>query len=183
MKKTLLTLLLILSCLLPLSGMAQNSQRYVRKKIQPNFFIPGGALAESKPEKVYIPRYRAGQTTAKHISADDNLEPRQPVVAEDVLVSKEPEATAVTAQPVETPTYTPPSTPAPSQVDDGTPNYQKMYQDYLRDLDAIAKTGDVSDPTILNDLEAMNSEKRIEIDKKFNQSRNIQKEIQSAIKK
>lgn len=182
MKKTLFTVLFVVFCVLSVAALAQDSQRYVRKKVQPNFFIPNNALAENKPEKVYIPRYGAGQTTAKRISSDDNLPDRQPILTKRQSVDVK--ETDVSVKPeIATTEYTAPSIPDPSQVNDETPSYQKMYQDYLRDLDSIAKTGEISDPAVLTDLEAMNSEKRIEIDKKFNQHRDVQKEIQSAIKK
>ncbi len=181
MKKALFTVLLILFCVLSVTATAQNRQRFVRKKVQPNFFIPNGALAESKPEKVYIPRYNAGETTAKRISADDNKPVQRPVVLNNQVSKQTPETTTTPTPAAEKP-YTPPTTPAPSQVDDGTPNYQKMYQDYLRDLDTIANTGNINDQAVLSDLDAMNSEKRIEIDKKFNKNRNIQNEIQSVLK-
>ena len=40
---------------------------------------------------------------------------------------------------------------------------QKMYQNYLKDLQSIAKTGNVSDPEVLNDLKVMNSDKYFKI--------------------
>lgn len=183
MKKTLQIITFILFTLWTAApSAAQNSERYVRQKAQPNFFIPGGALAESKPEKVFVPRYRKGQTTAKHISANDNLYAAQPA-------KRKPQTPKRTDDPV---SYADAnsnkpvskfSEPAPSQINDGTPNYQKMYQDYLQDLEAIAQNGDVKDQAVLDDLNVMNSEKRIELDKNFNKKRNIEKDIQAALKK
>lgn len=184
MKKALYLLIFILQVLLWAgNAAAQDSQRYVRQKVQPNFFIPNGALAESKPEKVFVPRYRKGQTTAKHISADDNLYAARPVYQKPKTAPKTDNQPIYNSD-TETDSYDDkPATPAPSQIDDGTPDYQKMYQDYLKDLDSIAKTGDVKDQAVLDDLSVMNSEKRIELDKKFNKKRNLAKDIQAALEK
>lgn len=184
MKKALYILILILFAFWSAADAgAQNGERYIRQKVQPNFFIPNGALAQSKPEKVFVPRYRKGQTTAKHISADDELYAARPVKS----LPKKPQQTNKPVSYADTndneSSALTPQTTAPSQVNDGTPDYQKMYQDYLQDLDAIAKNGDVKDQAVLDDLSIMNSEKRIELDKNFNKKRNIEKDIQAVLTK
>ena len=56
-----------------------------------------------------------------------------------------------------------------------------MYQDYLKDLDSIAKSGNVNTDYIDKDLSSMNSEKRIQIDKEFNSHRNVKNDILKAL--
>lgn len=182
MKKALhIFILILLTVWTAANALAQSSERYVRQKVQPNFFIPGGALAESKPEKVFVPRYRKGQSTAKHISADDALYAAQPARRKP-QTPKRPDNPVSYADANGSEPVSKVSEPAPSKINDGTPEYQKMYQDYLQDLEAIAKNGDVKDQAVLDDLKVMNSEKRIELDKKFNKGRNIEKDVQAALK-
>lgn len=182
MKKALyILILLLLTVWTAANALAQSRERFVRQKVQPNFFIPGGALAESKPEKVFVPRYRKGQTTAKRISADDTLYAAQPAQRKP-QAPKRPDNSVSYADTNDNEPVSKLSEPAPSQTNDGTPEYQKMYQDYLQDLESIAQNGNVKDQAVLDDLNVMNSEKRIELDKKFNKSRDIEKDVQAALK-
>lgn len=183
MRKILCMFLVLFAIWATDTAEAQNRQRYVRKKVQPNFFIPSSALSENKPEKVYIPKYRVGETTAKRISPSENKEKpkivksipkntnKQNAKASEELISSD----------IEKDSYTPPAE-ATYANDEKTPEYQKMYQNYLKDLQSIAKTGNVSDPGVLNDLKVMNSDKRIEIDKNFNKQRNIKRDLDEALK-
>ncbi len=183
-------------CLIAGTALSQLSQPYVRKKIQPNFFIPEGALAESHPEKVAIPQYRKGTSTAKRISSEPTPEP-QMVKQQYTAPQNEEKTTSLTALPVketsqnqiqepqqnittETPLQTNINT---NQNPTDTPNYQKMYQDYLQDLDIIAKNGSIKDSRIADDLNVMNSEKRIQLDQEFNSKRNVKQDILDALKK
>ena len=178
------------------TALAQMNQPYVRKKIQPNFFIPEGALSESHPEKVGMPQYRRGKTTAKRITAEPEpmaqVQPQQPhqntnnnqkQVKE---VSRLPEKQEIQIQTpmneAETSTNIQTSSPLPQQeTQTNTPNYQKMYQDYLKDLDSIAKNGAVNTSYIDKDLNIMNSEKRIQIDQEFNSKRDVKNDILKAL--
>lgn len=180
-------------CLLAGTALAQSNQPYVRKKIQPNFFIPKGALSEDKPEKVGIPQYRQGVSTAKRVSArtsditqtptsvpqnNKNKENVSPISNQEPTLSAE-ENTSMTPLVQTIPTE---ETNISETLDTNTPNYQQMYQDYLKDLDYIAKSGKISDQNITKDLKAMNSEKRIKIDQKFNSQRDVKKDILEALK-
>lgn len=182
-------------CLMAGTALAQMNQPYVRKKIQPNFFIPEGALAESKPEKVGMPQYRQGRTTAKRISAEPEPAP-QPQNQQLQQISDTRRQTEEISrlpenqeQQIQSPiredaneTNTQTSSPVPQQGNQtDTPNYQKMYQDYLKDLDSIARNGAVNTSYIDKDLNAMNSEKRIQIDKEFNSHRNVKNDILKAL--
>lgn len=205
MKKLICTILtavlLIFACF---ENANAQSQRYVRKKPQPNFFIPQGALAESQTEKVRMPQYGQGRTTAKHISADDNREAemlaarqrrfknqktkaKQPAIMENQQAEPE-ETTPITAAaetPVQTARPAAAQTAAPTAAahDDSVPDYQQKYQEYLKDLETIAKTGKVTaNPGVAADLSAMNSEQRIEIDKKFNADRDVKSEVEKLLR-
>lgn len=167
---------------------AQTEGRYVRKPVQPNFFIPDGALAQSRPEKVIIPRYGAGVSTAKHISREDDkipqrtpfYDPKQQADSQKQLTADN--AAQTVAQPLNEPQPTVQKTGNASvpPVSEAA-NYQEMYQSYLRDLEAIADTGKPASTNTISDLDAMNSEERIQLDKKFNERRNVDLEIQKAL--
>lgn len=170
------------------SASAQLTKKYVRQKPQPNFFIPNGALAESQPEKVQMPRYNAGQTTAKHISAKDAMSPPPRVSNRPTINDKQD--TPEDSNPISNqeniiePVATSPSV-APAETNssgDEVPAYQQMYQQYLKDLESISATGEAaSSRQVDEDLSAMNSEERINIDKQFNKSRNVKAEINKAL--
>lgn len=170
-------------CLLASTALAQTEQTYIRNKPQPNFFIPDGALAGTKPERVSIPQYRQGRTTAKRISAraSDN----QPAITTTIPQMTKPENTSVEdfADTANTNAEEEISNqPTNSQsADTNTPNYQQMYQNYLKDLNSIAAQGKVTDPQINEDLKSMSSEARIQIDKQFNQQRNVRQDINDAL--
>lgn len=177
---------------------ASAQERYVRKKVPPNFFIPQGELSETKQEKVAIPKYRQGTSTAKHISAEEQREaemlaakqrrfktqdmgkqPYNPQTEEDNIstvaeTTPEPETTQISVR----------KNPATKNAKgDEVPDYQQKYQEYLQDLDAIAATGTVTNnPGVDEDLGAMSSEKRITIDKKFNEKRDVKSEINKLLK-
>lgn len=181
-------------CLIAGTALSQLSQPYVRKKIQPNFFIPEGALAESHPQKVSIPQYRKGTTTAKRISSESTPEP-QIMKQEYTAPQDEKKITSRASQPIAETPNTQIQKPQQNNIVESalqtntnqnqidTPNYQKMYQDYLQDLDIIAKKGSIQDSRIVEDLNVMNSEKRIQLDQEFNSKRNVKQDILDALKK
>lgn len=167
---------------------AQTEERYVRKPVQPNFFIPDGSLAQSRPEKVIIPRYGAGVSTAKHISREDDKIPQRTPFYDprQQAVPQQPQTTDNAAQTVAQPLNKPQPTEQKNDNASVPPvseaaNYQEMYQSYLRDLEAIADTGKPASTNTISDLDAMNSEERIQLDKKFNERRNVDLEIQKAL--
>ncbi len=186
MDKKIFSIMLYCTCL-SFSTFAQQPQPYVRKTVKPSFFIPENALAQSKPEKVFLPQYREGQTqTTKHISRIDAIA-QESTPEENLIYEKNNNNTTPTEENISTnkEEQSPVETVEdfPSQQQDKTPEYQKLYQDYLKDLDNIAN-GQESQlkNTINQDLSTMNSEERIELDKNFNKQRNIQQEINQIIK-
>lgn len=167
---------------------AQTAERYVRKPVQPNFFIPDGALAQSRPEKVIIPRYGSGISTTKHISQEDNKVPQNTALysSKQSAVTQQPQTADDAAQTVVQPLNEPQPTPQKNGLASIPPtseaaNYQEMYQSYLRDLEAIADTGKPASTNTISDLDAMSSEERIQLDKKFNERRNVDLEIKKAL--
>lgn len=187
MKKVSFRIIFLIFCLVLLgnNSLAQEDKRYVRKQVQPNFFIPSGDLAQNRQEKVIIPRYGKGQTTAKRISVEDSFVPAPSNTSKPQSTKNEEIIENSVANDIPEYTQIPEKIPTNNVTtqDSGTPDYQKMYQNYLNDLESIASTGSVSNDTPLNDLSEMNSETRINIDRKFNEKRNIDKEIDNAIKR
>ncbi len=172
-------------CMLTTTALAQLNQPYVRKKIQPNFFIPEGALAESTPEKVSIPKYRKGKTTAKRITPEASQQNITQVQKQTIKQRPQDKnkKQAITTQIPSSETVDI-STAIPQQnidVKTDTPNYQNMYQDYLKDLDSIARNGAVSTSQIDKDLSSMSSDKRILIDQNFNNQRHVKEDIMNAL--
>lgn len=171
------------ACLI--SGIIQAQETYVRKKVEPNFFIPQGALAQSQPEKVFIPQYRQGESTAKHISSD------MPETEAEYVAAPAPQTSTPsryednnvemqTAIPPQNTEYqTPFNNNQPTQ---DTPNYQQMYQEYLKNLEDIARDGKTANNAAAKDIAVMNSEERIKYDQEFNSQRDVEQEIRNAIK-
>lgn len=170
---------------------------YVRKKAQPNFFIPQKDLAEYKPEKVGIPQYRRGQSTTKHLSSDDNYEEMLAAKQRRFQIAQEKWNTAKNNVPTNTNNESQASKEQNNDDEEDTENtsntqktdppsdYKTKYQEYLKDLDEIARSGSLSDnPDLIKDLSAMSSEERIEVDKKFNFGRDmeLQSEIEAILK-
>ncbi len=163
-------LLALVICVL-LAGAAfarAQSGAYVRKQVKPNFFIPKSA--EPQPEKLPMPHYQRIETNREK---------------QDV---SSPQATAPEpAQPAESIAATIPQTetqPSQAVVKDlsDTPEYQRKYQEYLRDLEYIAATGErPSNANLDNDLRQMNSNERIKVDEKFNSQRNIKAEFEETL--
>ncbi len=174
-------------CMLTTTALAQLTQPYVRKKIQPNFFIPEGALAESTPEKVSIPKYRKGMTTAKRITPEAEQRTIKQVQKQTIKQrpqDKDKNPKEVITTQIPTSGTVDISTAVPQQnidVNTETPNYQNMYQDYLKDLDSIARNGTVSTSQIDKDLSSMSSDKRILIDQNFNNQRHVKEDIMNAL--
>ena len=183
MKK--ITTAIIYSCATCLiSGIIQAQEPYVRKKVEPNFFIPQGALAQSRPEKVSLPQYRQGESTAKHISSDmpetdyeyvENTPLPSAIRNKNTGNKDKAESNAQ-----ETTSQTPLNNSQTTSED--TPNYQQMYQEYLKNLEDIARDGKISNNNAAKDISVMNSEERIKYDESFNRQLNVEQEIKDAIK-
>lgn len=111
---------------------------YVRKQLQPNFFIPESA--KSKPEKLPMPKYSEGQAeSVKAVNYNDaaigRLEDEELIAEEEIRQDLQ-----------------------------NTPEYQQKYQDYNQDLEHISKTGDIPEnETLQKDLQQMNSDEPQEV--------------------
>lgn len=189
-KQILKCVSVILLSALTTSGACAQTLNYVRKKVQPNFFIPQKDLTEQKPEKVGLPQYKRGETTTKHISVDDNLEAiadeqrqRFQAAEEKWQSSRRPFNTNTEKASKASKTSSPTPPVEESNKAHDIPDYQTKYQEYLKDLEAISRNGTLpNNPGIQDDLSAMNSEQRIEIDKNFNANRDIQSEVNELLK-
>lgn len=161
MKKRLFWVTVIL-CLNVLA--MQTAAQYIRKKQQPNFFIPQQEI-ESRPEKLQMPKtanYQNMEPTTNHIRSEKSRLP-----APDV-----PQPTKTKAPMEKVPTAEDDIPEIMENNIDSEPDYQKKYQDYLEDLADIANEGKVKDTQdVYDDLNLMNSEKMIEVDKDFNKKR------------
>lgn len=188
MNKKFLTSLLFFSAMTSVC-LAQLPQPYVRKTVKPNFFIPEGAVANSRPERVFIPQYRQGSDeTTKHISrqeSSDNYNAPVPQkrklspYASKQQIEETNDDTTSQASEDSSDTYE----EFPSEQNDSTPEYQKMYQDYLKDLNNIANGKESKlKGNIEDDLSVMDSEDRIEIDKQFNKQRDVKSQINKALR-
>lgn len=142
----------------------QTAAQYVRKKQQPNFFIPQQEI-ESRPEKLQMPKtanYQNTEPTTNHIRSEKSRLPAQEAPKQ---IKKKAPARKVPTVDDDMPEI------MENNIDD-EPDYQKKYQDYLEDLAEIANEGKVNDTQdVYDDLDLMNSEKMIEVDKNFNKKR------------
>lgn len=173
-KLLILTVCAFLIC--PVSSQAQNGA-YVRKTVKPNFFIPKSA--EPQPEKLPMPYYRGNEKTASKTTRNfpdtgtDAVETQQQI--------QTPPTISVPLQTQEKPSETPAAEAVMQNLSD-TPEYQQKYQEYLRDLEYIAATGErPANPGLDNDLKQMNSNERIKVDKNFNSRRNIKAEFEKIL--
>ncbi len=163
-------LLALVICVL-LAGAAfarAQSGAYVRKQVKPNFFIPKSA--EPQPEKLPMPHYQPAETASiKRGASTPQATAPEPAQPADTAVKTTPQ------------TKTQPSQAVVKELSD-TPEYQRKYQEYLRDLEYIAATGErPSNANLDNDLRQMNSNERIKVDEKFNSQRNIKAEFEETL--
>lgn len=107
--------------------------QYVRKRVEPDFFMPQGAI--NRPEKLPMPRYTEGQeVTVKEARPGD--------VFENEVIDN------------------PDADHADSDMEN-TPEYKKKYDEYVKDLDNISQTGSIPESQALKeDLGQMDSEAR-----------------------
>lgn len=147
--------------------MAQNNRNYVRKQVQPNFYMPTAARNKmNAPEKLATPQYTIG--------------------AEETIKVTRPQKAVVVKTVDKTPKTSAPTPNKHLDYDHGqlsqTPDYQQKYQEYLSDLDKIAATGkSPKNPRLEQDLSRMNSNDRISLDQKFNQSRNPEMQFEKVL--
>lgn len=132
---------------------------YVRKQLEPDFFIP--ASAKPKPEKLPMPRYLYGEEeTIKNAKPEPEPQRIPAAVAEEPNVNN-------------------------GNVLDGleqTPDYQQKFDDYSNDLDHISRTGELpANPNLEQDLSEMNSSGRRVIEKRTYQPRNAKQKFDKAL--
>ena len=143
--------LVLLCCLLMMWSVA--SAQYVRKKLKPTgFFIPESEL-EEKEYTVPIVKYYSGNENTVAVKTKPKPQPSKVVT------------------PLPTPTIDNEASPQ-SPLPDTTPDYQQVYQEYLKDIDKVSK-GKKLPPNqqLNNDLAKMDSNQRILADKEFNKRR------------
>ncbi len=119
--------------------------KYVRKQLEPDIFIPAHALPQ--PEKLPMPHYYEGQ--------------------KETIKSAKPEpARKMTTEEIEVKTVS-----VDSLVKSGGADYQKKYDDYIRDLQHISQTGKLPEnKQLAADLQKMTTNERIVVQKKPHQS-------------
>lgn len=130
---------------------------YVRKRLEPKFFMPEDAKVQ--PEKLPMPRYTKGaETTIKEANYRDSEKEEEPAEIYDSAVEDE------------------------AETDDSMPLYQQKYDDYSRDLEHINNTGQIPENRTLNeDLGAMDSERRVTVAKKPYQVREVKAKFDKAL--
>lgn len=131
--KKILGLILVMVISLSAVWVWAQDKPYVRKQLQPSFFMPESA--KPKPEKLPMPRYTEGQ--AESVKAVNHNDVSGGRVEDEELAGNE----------------------EIMQDLQNTPEYQKKYEDYNQDLEQISKTGEIPENEVLQeDLEQMNSE-------------------------
>lgn len=158
MKKIIFILSGITILGLSYAAIAQPGQ-YVRKQLKPDFFIPQGEMEK----KEVLPPFYYEQPKPKAIVNKDvvpqevsETEEAIPEVAESVL----PKAMS---KPIDSEylNYS-------DKELENTPEYQQKYDDYIKDLQKIATTGQYPENKTLNDeLAKMNSNERMIVDDNF----------------
>lgn len=139
---------------------AQKPGNYVRKPMPaPNFFVPQKALPQ--PEKL-PPFYMPEPAAAPRVVTPD-------IPAETATFEQEEVITDEETSPVEE--FNPNldvSLPQPEEAvkpENTEPKYKQEYDAYVKDLEAIAETGEApANPELKKDLEKMNSEERLKVD-------------------
>jgi len=145
--------------------------QFVRKKYEPSFFIPQGEL-EVKPKEVPIVKYRRGVTNS--VSHKEREKPvLRSVPQVNVVKNIAPLATNIDDN---------------NQINDvvtetkNVPEYQQVYQEYLEDVDKVAKGRKMpKNIGLQNDLAKMDSNERIKIDKEFNANRDVVSDFNNAL--
>lgn len=158
MKKIIFILSGITIIGLSYAAIAQPGQ-YVRKQLKPDFFIPQGEMEK----KEVLPPFYYEQPKAKIVSKDK-------AVTEEVA-----EVENIVSEVVEVATPKEINKPISSEYLnyndkelESTPEYKQKYDDYIKDLHKIAKTGQYPENKTLNDeLAKMNSNERVVVDDNF----------------
>jgi len=142
----------------------------VRKKYEPSFFVPQGEF-EEKPREIPLVKYRYGEIDS--VSHKERAKSVRKIVPQ-------PEVAQVN---------TPPINNKQVEIPDGNisatpevPEYQQVYQEYLKDVDKVAKGRKMpANRGLQNDLAKMDSDERIKIDKEFNANRDVMTDFSNAL--
>lgn len=188
MKKKIFTaIFLIISILWISDGYAQ--QRYVRKKVKPEFFIPESAY--DKPEK--LPEFiLPPEPQIEPVVNNNSLNRAEPLPLPEYITGSRPRETTTIQSPTpvapvyEEPQYVEAVEPQINDdfdeevfesaylyfVDDidlrELPLYKQKYDEYLDDLQAISETGEMPENSALaQDLSMMNSDLKIIVKDEF----------------
>lgn len=133
---------------------------YVRKKVEPDFFMPESAKVQ--PEKLPMPKYYKGQEeTIKNAKPEPEPQRLPPVATEDDGINGDE-----------------------GVLDDleNTPEYQQKFEDYSNDLEHINQTGQIPQNADLDsDLNQMNSSARRVVNRKPYQTRNARAKFDKAL--
>lgn len=145
---------LIMSVLLLSAGSAlAQTIPYVRKQLEPKFFIP--EEARQQPEKLPVPRYYKGQEVT--------IKAAKPEPAVRVLTTENSEEEN-------------------TEDSTEKPLYQHKFDEYSRDLEHINQTGKIPENKNLeNDLQQMNSSQRQLVKRRSYQSRNTREKFDNAL--
>lgn len=139
-----------------------------RKKYEPSFFIPKGEL-DVKPKVVPIVKYRRGEMNSVSHKERERPVPKS-VPKVNVVQNIAPLATT-NNQTNDVVTQT-------KEV----PEYQQVYQEYLEDVDKVAKGRKMpKNIGLQKDLAKMDSNERIKIDKEFNANRDVLSDFNNAL--
>lgn len=133
--------------------------RYVRKQVEPEFFIPENTL--SRPENLPIPRYLSGEEQTVKQVVPERQQPKtvQKTLEDDLLNETED-----------------------SYDENPAPDYQQKYEDYSRDLEHISRNGQLPENKVLtNDLAQMQSDQRIIVKRQAYQPRNAKAAFDQAL--
>lgn len=159
MKKIIFVLSGITILGLSYAAIAQPGQ-YVRKQIKPDFFIPQGEMEK----KEVLPPFYYEKPQPKAVRKKDDA-------VQEVSEVEEIATSEVTEVLVPKKINKPIDSEYINYNDkelESTPEYQQKYDDYIRDLQKIAKTGQYPENRTLNDeLAKMNSNERVIVDDNF----------------
>ncbi len=161
MNKFIVGLFMVLS----INCSAKAQETFVRKKLEPDFFIPESAKIQ--PERLVMPRYHL----ADDLKKSEPQKPRYVKVKPKKKVVKEPEL--VVRYNKQENINNEKNTNLQNIMDDfsNTPVYQRNYTQYSKDLEEIAKSGKIPyNEELEKDLARMNSEERIVFNKKPQQN-------------
>lgn len=143
----------------------------VRKKYEPSFFVPQGEL-EVKPKEVPIVKYRRGEMHSVSHKEREKTPPKKVLQAQNIPNIMQPANNIADNSP----------TNDVAMETKEVPEYQQVYQEYLEDVDKVAKGRKMpKNIGLQKDLAKMDSNERIKIDKEFNANRDVVSDFKNAL--